>query len=113
MTVVLSDGGYTVRKRPYPPPQDAHGTPAPGALAAAGASRAGGAVEQTDGTWRLRLDPAEWPVRPGDVVTGPESRVWTIIGNPRLHRNVAADDVDYISARASLDEGPVVEPYEP
>lgn len=113
MTVILSDGSYRVARRPFPPPQDSHGTPAPAPLGTPGPARAGGGVEQPDGTWRLRLDPAEWPVHPGDVVTGPLGRVWTIVGNPRLHTNSGAADLDYVGVQASLDEGPLVEPLGP
>jgi hypothetical protein len=111
MAVVLANGRYRVAKRAYPPPQDDHGTPVPGTPGAGGALRDGAAHESPDGSWSLRIDPAEWPVRAGDRFIGPGGTTWTVVGNPRLHRNPAAGDVDYISATGSLDEGPVSVPY--
>lgn len=103
MTVVLSDGAYRVARRPHPWPRDDHGTPVPPALGAASSPLPGGAREQSDGTWSLRLDPSEWPLEDGDKVLGPAGRVWTVVGEPRRHLNWGANDVDYVSAQGALD----------
>jgi hypothetical protein len=101
--VVLSDGVYRMRKRAHPFTEDAHGTPVAGVLGGAGPERPGARRLQPDGTYTLRLDPAEWQVRPGDVAQAPDGRSYVITGTPRLITNVAAGDVDFVSATAALD----------
>lgn len=103
MSVILSDGVYRVSHRGHPAGEDDNGTPIMAPAAAPGPPRAGARNEQPDGTFSLRLDPAEWPLRVGDRVTGPDGRVYVVYGNPRLHRNVAASDVDYVGAAAALE----------
>jgi hypothetical protein len=103
MAVMLPDGSYQVQRRAHPWPRDDHGQPVPPALGAAGTARLGGANEQIDGTWSIRLDPAEWPLYDGDKILGPSGRIWTVTDTPQLNRNRAANDVDYIAVHAALD----------
>jgi len=72
-------------------------------LGSAGTARPGAGFERSDGSWHLRVDPAEWPVYDGDKVNGTGGRVWTVTGTPRLIRNNIASDVDYVSIVAALD----------
>lgn len=101
MAVVLSDGNYAVRKRTHEWARDQHGTPLPSALGASVGPWPGCVTEQPDGTWTIRLDPAAWRVRPGDLVDGPAGRTW-LIEHALLRRNNAAGDVDYVAVVASL-----------
>ncbi|WP_435585917.1 hypothetical protein [Micromonospora aurantiaca (nom. illeg.)] len=104
MAVLLADGLYQVRKRQHPAERDAHGTPIPGPDNASVTDPvAGAAGEQPDGSWKLRLDPAVWPVRAGDtVVTDDGIRTWTVTGIPRLHEVPNVPDVDYVEVQARI-----------
>jgi hypothetical protein len=102
VAVVLTDGSYRVARRVHPATKDAHGTPVPGELGPFGPARAGASTEQPDGSWTLRLDPAEWPVWAGDEVEGPGSARWSVTGKPRLNSNPEAGDVDYVAVSATL-----------
>lgn len=114
MAVLLPDGLYQVHHRPYPWPQDTHGAPVAPDQLPPGQARNGCSTEQPSGSWSLRLDPAEWRVRAGDLVTGgPGNRTYTVTGIPRLHVNSAASDADYIEALGVLAEPPVSVPYDP
>lgn len=101
MAVVLSDGSYRVAHRVHPGARDAHGTPLPAVPGTLGPPRAGAAVEQPDGSYTLRLDPAEWPMWAGDEVEGPAGLRWCVTGQPRLHFNSEASDVDYVGVSAT------------
>ncbi len=92
MAVILSDGSYRVRKRPHEFTRDAQGTPVPAA------------TEQPEpaGSWSLRLDPAAWRLRPGDLVDGPAGRTW-LVTSAMLRVNTAAADVDYVAITATLE----------
>lgn len=102
MVVILADGAYRVAKRSHPWALDQHGVSAPAALGAYGAARAGAAHAQPGQDWKLRLDPAEWPVRAGDRVTD-GARTWTVTGTPTRIAHPADGAVDYVSAFAALD----------
>lgn len=123
MSVLLPDGAYRVARRAYPWPQDAHGAPVPPEAGPYGPPRPGAAKEQPrtetrlsrsqpEGTYRMRLDPAEWPVREGDRVTGPGGRTWTITSFPQLYTNPVLPYADYISAWGTMDLPPGSIPYE-
>lgn len=101
MAVVLADGSYTVRKRPHEWTRDAHGTPVPTAPGTALGPYPGAVAEQPDGTWSLRLDPAAWRLRAGDLVDGPAGRTW-LVESALLRTNQAASDVDYVAVVGSL-----------
>jgi hypothetical protein len=103
VTVILADSTYRVRKRAHPFAEDAHGTPVAGVLGDPGPARPGAMVRQADGMYSGRLDPAEWPVRAGDVAVDAAGRTFVLTGVPRLHANTAAADVDYVGADATLD----------
>ncbi|MCX5070822.1 hypothetical protein OOJ91_33800 [Micromonospora lupini] len=101
MAVQLADGFYLVRRRPHPAARDAHGIPIPGADDTVTDLVDGAAVEQPDGSWKLRLDPAVWPVHSGDTVGKPaEDLTWTVTGEPRLHMVPGVPDVDFIDVQA-------------
>lgn len=101
VAVILGDGQYTVRHRAHPAPRDADGIPV---LSAPGDPQGpfyGASREVAQDSWSLRLDPAVWPLREGDIVAG-HGRTWVVEGRPSLYVNNAAADVDYVSATATL-----------
>jgi len=103
MAVILADGTYQVARRAHPwATMDDHGIAVPAALGAYGTARAGAVTAQADRSWRVRLDPAEWPLEAGDRITDGE-RTWTITGEPRRIRHPVDDEVDYVTATAALD----------
>jgi hypothetical protein len=102
VAVILPDGSYSVRKRPHEFGRDAHGTPLPTSPGPAVGPGPGDSTEQQDGTWTLRLDPAAWRVRPGDLVDGPAGRTW-VVATALLKVNNAAADVDYVAVTAQLE----------
>jgi hypothetical protein len=102
MAVILSDGMYQVAHRAHPGTKDAHGKPVPSAPGTLGTARPGASTEQADGSWTLRLDPAEYPLWAGDEVHGPGGQRWVVTGQPRYPSNPAASDVDYVAATAVL-----------
>lgn len=102
MAVILSDGTYRVRHRPHPFTEDAHGLPVAASAPAPGPWRAGARSRQTDGSYHLRLDPAEWPVRPGDQVDGQDGATFILTGWPKKSFNPAGSDVDHVAATAAL-----------
>jgi hypothetical protein len=94
---------YRVRHRAHPYGEDDHGLPVAGAAPAPGPLRAGGAKRQPDGSFTLRLDPAEWKIRPGDQIDGPDGSVYIATGWPRRNLNSAAADVDHVWLTAALE----------
>lgn len=101
MSVVLADGLYHVRKRPHEFSRDSHGTPVPTAPGPASGPWPGAVTEQPGGGWSLRLDPAAWRIRPGDLVDGPDGRTW-LVESALLRVNQAAPDVDYVAVVGAL-----------
>lgn len=108
MTVVLTSGNYGIRKRTHPFSRDAHGTPVPPGLGSVVGPWPGDANRQADGSYSIRLDPRLWPVKAGDVVTGPNSEVWLVVGQPLLFRNNASPDVDYVGVTGTLEPPEVI-----
>jgi hypothetical protein len=49
----------------------------------------------------MRLDPAAWPVEPGDTVTDDTGRSWTLT-SARKHAVPGCPAVDYVQATATL-----------
>lgn len=101
MTVLLPDGRYRVQRRTRPSTDDAHGFPVSSALSGPGPARPGAARREADGTYTLRLDPTEWPVRTHDTVTAADGTTY-VITTARVLTNPAASDADYVSATAAL-----------
>ncbi|MFJ3793567.1 hypothetical protein [Kitasatospora sp. NPDC090091] len=104
MAVILPNRRFTAHVAPHPWARDAHGLPVPpppGSVSATGAVLPGAAVQQTDGSWSLRADPQQWPLRPGDrLVDGDES--WTVT-SARLCAVPVDGAADYIAVTATLD----------
>jgi hypothetical protein len=102
MAVILSSGLYGVRRRIHPFPRDAQGAPVPGGLGAVAGPLPGDARREDTGEYSIRLDPALWPLREDDAVTGPAGQVWIIEGLPQLRTNNADPALDYIEATGSI-----------
>jgi hypothetical protein len=103
VAVLLPDRDLTVYVLDHPWGRDAHGVPVPPPPDARPAARGtwpGAAIEQSDGTWTLRVDPAAWRVRPGDVI-GDGTRTWTVV--TALQKTVPGHGAaDYIAVTATL-----------
>ncbi|HET9655448.1 MAG TPA: hypothetical protein VFP72_08845 [Kineosporiaceae bacterium] len=101
MAVVLPNCQLRVRKRAHPAPRDAHGTPIPAALGAALGPWPGAAKEQEErGTWSLRVDPAAWPLNPGDEVSD-GARTW-VVATAVLHAVQSCSAADYVAVVGRL-----------
>ncbi|MFJ4988741.1 hypothetical protein ACIP9H_33695 [Streptomyces sp. NPDC088732] len=104
MAVVLPNAVLTVYVLEHPWVRDANGVPVPPNPNEKPAPRGtwpGSALEQPDESWSLRLDPAAWPVKPGDTVTDETGRAWTLT-ETRNHTVLGCPAVDYVEAKASL-----------
>ncbi|MCX4677611.1 hypothetical protein OG413_20275 [Streptomyces sp. NBC_01433] len=103
MSVILANRQLTLSALAHPWARDANGVPVPPAPDQRPEPRGtwpGSALEQPDGTWSLRLDPAAWPVEPGDVVADETGMTWTLT-TARLHQVPGCPDVDYVQAAAT------------
>ncbi len=103
MAVVLSDRQLTAYVLTHPWVRDSHGVPVPPPPDSRPAARGtwpGAALEQSDGTWTLRADPAAWPLREGDVL-GDGTRTWTV-ATALLKRVPGCGAADYIAVTATL-----------
>ncbi|WP_435059862.1 hypothetical protein [Streptomyces sp. bgisy060] len=104
MAVVLPNRMLAVSSIAHPWARDANGVPVPpdpNLLPPPRDARPGATSEQPDGTWSLRLDPATWPVAPGDVVHDENSDTWTVT-TARLHAVPGCPAADYVQATATL-----------
>ncbi|MFF0481968.1 hypothetical protein [Streptomyces sp. NPDC004435] len=104
MAVVLPNRILTLCPLTHPWERDANGVPVPPNPYTAPAPRGtwpGGAAEQPDAAWSLRLDPAAWPVEPGDIVRDETGTTWTV-ATARLHRVPGCPAVDYVQVSATL-----------
>ncbi|MEU3499245.1 hypothetical protein ABZ726_00205 [Streptomyces hundungensis] len=103
MAVVLADRTLTAYVLAHPWTRDALGTPVPpppGARPAPRGSWPGAATQQADGSWTLRVDPAAWPMKPGDIL-GDGVRTWTV--TTALLKSVPGyGAADYIAVTATL-----------
>ncbi|MEU5181147.1 hypothetical protein AB0G49_13955 [Streptomyces longwoodensis] len=103
MAVLLPDRSITAYVLDHPWERDAHGVPvppAPGTRPPARGTWPGAATEQADGSWTLRVDPAAWRLRDGDVLTDGE-REWTVVA--ALLKTVPGHPAaDYIAVTATL-----------
>ncbi|MFI8265273.1 hypothetical protein [Streptomyces sp. NPDC085665] len=103
MAVLLPDRQLTVFVLAHPWSRDAHGVPvapSPSTRPTARGTWLGAAAEQSDGSWTLRVDPAAWPLKPGDVVSD-STRTWTV-STALLKRVPGHGAADYIAVAASL-----------
>lgn len=103
MAVLLPDRQLTAYVLAHPWSRDAHGVPVappPSARPAARGTWPGAAAEQADGSWTLRVDPAAWPLKPGDVL-GDGTRTWTV-STALLKKVPRHSDADYIAVAAAL-----------
>jgi hypothetical protein len=103
MAVLLPDRQITAYVLAHPWGRDARGVPVPPPPDARPEPRGtwpGAANEQGDGSWTLRVDPAAWPLEPGDVL-GDGSRTWTII-TALLKKVPGYGAADYIAVVATL-----------
>ncbi|WP_431959444.1 hypothetical protein [Actinacidiphila sp. bgisy160] len=106
MAVLLPNRSLSVQRAgTHPWDRDAYGQPVPPdpatVTAPAGPALPGAATEQPDGSWTLRLDPSQWPVRPGDRITD-GTLTWVLSG--AWLRAVPVDSgADYIQANGVLD----------
>ncbi|AXI91313.1 hypothetical protein SAM9427_36695 (plasmid) [Streptomyces sp. ETH9427] len=103
MAVLLPDRELTVYVLDHPWGRDAHGVPVPPPPDARPAPRGtwpGAATEQADESWTLRVDPAAWRVREGDVI-GDGIRTWTVV-SALLRKVPGHSAADYIAVTATL-----------
>jgi hypothetical protein len=110
MAVVLPNAQVTVYALAHPWQRDANGTPVPPNPNARPAPRGtwpGSVLEQPDGSWTVRLDPAAWPVKEGDTITDETGRSWTLTST-RHHAVPGCPAVDYVQAAATLNPPKVV-----
>ncbi|MBG7704922.1 hypothetical protein HCJ76_44375 [Streptomyces sp. MC1] len=103
MAVLLADRHITAYALQHPWERDAHGVPvppAPGTRPVARGTWPGAAKEQADGSWVLRVDPAAWRLRAGDVL-GDGEREWTVV-TALLQTVPGYPAADYIAVTATL-----------
>ncbi|MGW1275493.1 hypothetical protein ACWD4V_00855 [Streptomyces tsukubensis] len=104
MAVVLPNRTLSLHALPHPWDRDANGVPVPPDPHQRPEPRGswpGSALEQQDSAWSLRLDPAAWPVQPGDTVGDETGATWTVV-SARLHQVLGYPAVDYVQATATL-----------
>ncbi|MCD9904629.1 hypothetical protein LUR56_40155 [Streptomyces sp. MT29] len=104
MAVVLPNTTLTVYALAHPWERDANGVPVPpnpNQRPAARGTWPGSVLEQSDGSWTMRLDPLAWPVKAGDTVTDESGRTWTL-STARNHTVPGCPDIDYVQATATL-----------
>ncbi|KIF04147.1 hypothetical protein PL81_20245 [Streptomyces sp. RSD-27] len=103
MAVLLPDRTLTAYVLAHPWGRDAHGVPVPPPPDARPTPRGtwpGAATEQADGSWTLRVSPAAWPLKPGDLL-GDGTRTWTIV-SALLKKVPGYGAADYVAVVASL-----------
>ncbi|MEW1677830.1 hypothetical protein AB0O47_32030 [Streptomyces noursei] len=103
MAVLLADRALTAFVLSHPWERDALGTPVPPPPDQRPAPRGtwpGAATKQVDDSWTLRVDPAAWPLNPGDILTD-GTRTWTIV-TALLKRVPQYGAADYIAVTATL-----------
>lgn len=108
MAVILPNAQLTVRKRAHQFARDEHGTPVAGdTWSDPEGPTPGGIVAPDDLTpaqaaYRLRVDPAHWPLRADDEITDEDGRVFIVRTATKV--SVPVDDaVDFIRVTADLD----------
>ncbi|WP_411147374.1 hypothetical protein [Streptomyces sp. A30] len=104
MAVVLPNAVLTVYALAHPWERDANGVPVPPNPNVRPASRGpwpGSVLEQSDGSWSVRLHPQAWPVKAGDTISDETGRSWTL-SSTRTHAVPGCPDADYVQATATL-----------
>ncbi|MEU2909204.1 MULTISPECIES: hypothetical protein [Streptomyces] len=104
MAVVLPNARLTVYVLAHPWERDANGVPVPPNPNEKPPPRGtwpGSVLEQSDGSWSVRLDPQAWPLEAGDTITDKTGRSWTL-SSARLHAVPGCADADYVQAAATL-----------
>jgi hypothetical protein len=103
MAVLLPNRHLTAYVMAHPWGRDAHGVPVPpppDARPRPREPRPGAATEQVDGSWTLRVDPADWPLKAGDVLSD-GTLTWTVV--TALLKSVPGHSAaDYIAVVATL-----------
>ncbi|MFF9192665.1 hypothetical protein [Streptomyces rochei] len=102
MAVVLPDRELTVHVLAHPWARDPLGTPVPPPPDARPQPRGtwpGAATKQIDGSWTLRVDPAAWPLKQGDVLSD-GALTWTVV-TALLKQVPGYGAADYIAVVAS------------
>lgn len=99
MSVQLTNGTFSVRRRAEPS-LDAYASPVPGVLGLLDGPWPGASFEQASGPWRLRLDPAAWPLREDDEIVG-GGRVW-LVRWAELRKHALDPVVDFVACEATL-----------
>ncbi|WP_367041392.1 hypothetical protein [Streptomyces sp. Je 1-332] len=103
MAVVLPNRLLTLYALTHPWARDANGVPVPPDPNRRPEPRGawpGSALELPDDTWSLRLDPAAWPVEPGDVVGVETGMTWTVTA-ARHHQVPGCPAVDHVQVAAT------------
>lgn len=108
VSVLLSNGDLAVLRR-ADPFQDSHGAVVPGPLTRQSGYLPGAVREDASGGWSIRLDPAVWPVREGDIVVDRDGRRW-LMTSAALIQNAATPEVDYVRVQAQEQTGGGTEP---
>lgn len=103
MAVLLVNAALRVEVLAHPQERDAHGTPvAPSTPVVVRGPLPGALRRMPDLTWNARLDPALWPVRPGDTVVDENDRRF-VVSTAQLNQVPGCSDADYIAITATLD----------
>lgn len=110
MAVMLPNAQVTARVRSHEWVRDAHGTPVPSAQD--DVSERGpfpcNLTEQSDKSFKCRLDPRMWPLRQGDELEDEHGRVLTVGPDPIFHQVPGCSHVDFIEATATPNDPPVL-----
>lgn len=110
MAVMLPNAQVTAHVRSHEWTRDAHGTPVP-----SGADTVTdrgpypcNLTRQPDESYACRLDPRMWPIRQGDELTDDKGRKFTVGPDPILHEIPGCSYIDYVEAKAVLNDPPVL-----
>jgi hypothetical protein len=108
MAVILPNAQLTVRRRAHQFGRDEHGTPVANTSWGPEEGPSAGAVVEPDdltpaqAPYRLRVDPAHWPLRADDEITDDQGRKF-IVRTARKVEVPVDDAVDFIRVTADLD----------
>lgn len=99
MAVLLTNTQLGVRRQAVAG-VDEHGAPLPAAWGLAEGPWPGRTEERADGSWRLGVDPAGWPLAERDLVVEPATgREWLVV-SADLRTNNADPAVDWVAVSA-------------
>jgi len=99
MGVLMADRALAVRRR-GPGVKDSHGVPVGGAWGPT-LGPWPGAAREVGGGWTLRVDPASWPLKAGDLVVDANGGGSWLVRSARLMRNARDPVVDYVRVEAA------------